>query len=49
MAKSAVEISKVVTDKKSVDDLYGQLERFKRELDRSLKSLERRIQALEDK
>lgn len=49
MARTAVEISKIITDKKSVDDLYGQLDRLRRELDRVLKSLERRITAVEDK
>ncbi len=47
MAKTNVELSKILTDRKSVEDLYGQLERLTRELDRVLRSLEKRIEAVE--
>ncbi|MBQ5816265.1 MAG: hypothetical protein IIW33_02260 [Oscillospiraceae bacterium] len=49
MAKTNVEFSKVISDKKSVDDLYGQLERLKSELERILHSLDRRIEAIEER
>lgn len=49
MAAESVGLSKIVTDKKSVEDLYSQLDRLRRELDRSLNALDRRIKALEQK
>ncbi len=49
MAAESVGLSKIVTDKKSVEDLYGQLDRLRRELERVLVSFELRIKAVEEK
>ncbi|MBQ8338221.1 MAG: hypothetical protein IJY33_03670 [Oscillospiraceae bacterium] len=49
MAAESVGLSKIITDKKSVEDLYGQFDRLRRELDRALNALDGRIKALEEK
>ena len=49
MAAESVGLTKIVTDRKSIEDIYGQLDRLRRELDRALSALDRRIKALEEK
>ena len=49
MAKRMVELTRTVADKKTIEDLYGQLDRLKRELNRILSGLDERIKAFEQK
>ncbi len=49
MAANHIALTKIITDKKSVEDLYSQLDRLKRELERLLQDLNARIAAVEQK
>lgn len=49
MATNHIVLTKTVVDKKSVEDLYGQLDRLRRELERLLQDLDSRIRAVEER
>ena len=49
MAATPITLTKIITDKKSVEDLYSQLDRTRRELERALQDLNARIAAVEQK